>query len=117
MRKATEQAGQAFIEMLCPYTTQLVLPHLFSCFDGRRNWQVWDCADSNCALTHQSFHCPSTALPGIMTCRFGSAVPGVHSNADQSRRAADAGPAGKGRARTAGGRAARHRAGAVRLPV
>lgn len=40
VRKVAEQAGQAFIEMLCPYTTRLVLPYLFACFDGRRNWQV-----------------------------------------------------------------------------
>ena len=43
VRKAAEHAGQAFIEMLNPYTTGLVLPHLFSCFDGRRNWQVSSC--------------------------------------------------------------------------
>lgn len=40
VRKAVEQAGEAFIESLCPYTTRLVLPYLFDCFDGRRNWQV-----------------------------------------------------------------------------
>lgn len=40
VRKQAEHAGQAFIEMLCPYTTRLVLPHLYAGFEGRRNWQV-----------------------------------------------------------------------------
>ena len=43
VRKAADQAGMAFIEMLCPYTTRLVLPYLFSGFEGRRNWQVICC--------------------------------------------------------------------------
>ena len=42
-RKAAEQAGSAFIEMLNPYTTRLVLPHLYAGFEGRRNWQVRFC--------------------------------------------------------------------------
>lgn len=40
VRKRAEQAGEAFIEMLNPWSTRLVLPALYSGFEGRRNWQV-----------------------------------------------------------------------------
>lgn len=40
VRKRAEQAGEAFIEMMNPWTTRLVLPVLYTGFEGRRNWQV-----------------------------------------------------------------------------
>jgi hypothetical protein len=45
VRKRADQAGEAFIEMLNPWTTPLVLLVLYEGFANKRNWQVliWLC--------------------------------------------------------------------------
>lgn len=75
VRKRADQAGEAFIEMLNPWTTPLVLLVLYEGFTNKRNWQVK--AGSLQLLTHLARKAPQqianqlpTIVPLVSECMY-----------------------------------------------